>query len=78
MLVRSELHTYSTNPQYKSRTPTTANDIVKYVWTEVNQTPATPTPEESLRFFDENIVYEDFNYESAFVGKPALPLNALI
>jgi hypothetical protein len=51
--------------QYKSRTPKTASEIAKYLFNEVQGSDIN----ESMKLFDEGIVYRDFNYEDVFRGK---------
>ena len=53
------------------RRPTTCSEIVRYLWFDV-QASATSVVSESLDFFAKDVRYEDFNYEEAFVGKPAV------
>jgi hypothetical protein len=53
---------------YRRRTPRGASDLVRYLWTEVQGS----DPAESLRLFGDEIVYEDFNFETPFVGRAAV------
>lgn len=55
-------------PTYTSRSPTTARDIVDYLWREAY--PGGAKPDEALKLFAEDIRYEDFNYETPFLGLP--------
>jgi hypothetical protein len=57
-------------PTFTPKVPTRASEIVRYLWEEAYPNGADPS--EALRLFSETIVYEDFNYPSAFVGKPAV------
>jgi len=52
-------------PEYTSKTPSTANEIAKYLFDEVQGADVF----EALRFFDESIIYRDFNYEELLRGK---------
>jgi len=52
-------------PDYTSKTPKRANEIAKYLFNDVQGA----DPEEAMRFFDESIVYRDFNYEDVLNGK---------
>ena len=52
-------------PDYTSKTPKKANEIAKYLFNDVQGA----DPEEAMRFFDESIVYRDFNYEEVLNGK---------
>jgi len=52
---------------YTKRTPQGAQQVVEYLWKEVNQGGAEP--EEALKFFAEECIYEDFNYEEPLRGK---------
>ncbi|KAL7451040.1 hypothetical protein ACHAWC_002892 [Mediolabrus comicus] len=52
-------------PEYVSKTPTKANEIAKYLFNEVQGA----DPDEAMRFFDESIIYRDFNYEEVLRGK---------
>lgn len=51
-------------PQYQQQTPTAANEIAKYLFLDVQGSEI----DESMRFFDEQIVYRDFNYEDPLQG----------
>ena len=51
--------------EYEQRTPTVANGVVSYLFNDVQGS----SVDESMRFFDENIVYRDFNYEDVLNGK---------
>lgn len=52
---------------FTQRTPTSASDLVNYLWQEAYPNGADPT--EALRLFDgQKIRYEDFNYETPFLG----------
>lgn len=57
-------------PTYAKANPTTAKAIVEYLWCEAY--PKGATPDVALDLFDRDIVYEDFNYDEPFVGKPAV------
>jgi len=52
-------------PDYTPRSPKDANDIVKYLFNEVQGRDI----EIAMDFFSEDIVYRDFNYEEALKGK---------
>ena len=52
-------------PEYVSKTPTKANEIAKYLFNDVQGA----DPDEAMRFFDESIIYRDFNYEEVLRGK---------
>ena len=56
-------------PLAAPRVPSNASDLVSYLWREVQGT--SGFREEALRYFSENIVYEDLNFDAPFVGKPA-------
>jgi len=49
----------------EKRTPKTANEVAKYLFLEVQGGDV----DESMRLFDETIVYRDFNYEDPLNGK---------
>mmetsp|Transcript_26995 Transcript_26995/g.89588 ORF Transcript_26995/g.89588 Transcript_26995/m.89588 type:complete len:424 (-) Transcript_26995:104-1375(-) len=49
------------------RTPKTAGDIVRYLYGEVQQSGG-----DAARFYSEDVVYEDMNYDTPFVGKAAV------
>lgn len=57
-------------PTYTQRTPSTAAGVVDYLWREAYPGGAKPT--EALRLFAEDILYEDFNYPTPFIGKAAV------
>jgi hypothetical protein len=50
--------------EYTQRTPTTANEVAKYLFVDVQGGDV----DESMRFFDDSIVYRDFNYEETLQG----------
>jgi hypothetical protein len=50
-----------------SRTPAGASDIVKYLWLEVQG--CDDFKGEALRYFNDDIVYEDVNFNVPFVGQ---------
>lgn len=52
-------------PEYVQQTPQKANEIAKYLFNDVQGS----SPEEAMRFFDESIIYRDFNYEEVLRGK---------
>ena len=52
-------------PDYESKTPKKANEIAKYLFNDVQGADS----EEAMRFFDESIIYRDFNYEEVLKGK---------
>jgi hypothetical protein len=49
------------------RTPSDANDIARYLYTEVQR--STNNSDEAMRFFSDEIIYRDFNYEHVMRGK---------
>ena len=51
--------------EYEKRTPNTANEIAQYLYKEVQGS----SVDEAMRFFDESILYRDFNYEEILKGK---------
>ena len=51
--------------EYKPRDPTTASDMVDYLYNQVQGS----SVDESVRCFDESIVYRDFNYEEPLTTK---------
>jgi hypothetical protein len=50
---------------YEPKTPTKACDIVDYLFNTVQGS----SVDESMRLFDDSIVYRDFNYENVLIGK---------
>lgn len=50
---------------YKQRTPKAANEVAKYLFLEVQGGDVN----ESMRLFDESIMYRDFNYDEPLKGK---------
>ncbi len=50
---------------FQKRTPKTANEIAKYLFLEVQGGDV----DESMRLFDESIIYRDFNYDVPLNGK---------
>jgi len=50
---------------YEPRTPTDANDLVKYLFNEVQGRDV----DIAMDFFDESIIYRDFNFEDVLRGK---------
>mmetsp|Transcript_34210 Transcript_34210/g.45320 ORF Transcript_34210/g.45320 Transcript_34210/m.45320 type:complete len:365 (-) Transcript_34210:166-1260(-) len=51
--------------QYEQRTPTMASDVAKYLFCDVQGS----SVDESMRLFDDSIIYRDFNYEEVLRGK---------
>lgn len=51
--------------EYTPRTPKKANEVAKYLFNDVQGADS----EEGMRFFDESIIYRDFNYEEVLRGK---------
>ena len=51
-------------PADEKRTPETACDIARYLFLDVQGSEI----DESMRFFDDNIVYRDFNYDETLKG----------
>jgi hypothetical protein len=51
-------------PEYQQKTPTTANEISKYLFLDVQGSEI----DESMRLFDDSIVYRDFNNEDPLNG----------
>jgi len=54
------------NRSFMSQTPTVASDIARYLYEEVQ---GRSTSVEAMRFFSDDIVYRDFNYEDVMKGK---------
>lgn len=52
------------------RVPTSAPDLVAYLWLELQGTAGFRG--EALRYFSEDVVYEDMNFPEPFVGKSAV------
>eukprot|EP00592_Proboscia_alata_P011349 CAMPEP_0194383934 /NCGR_PEP_ID=MMETSP0174-20130528/70786_1 /TAXON_ID=216777 /ORGANISM="Proboscia alata, Strain PI-D3" /LENGTH=365 /DNA_ID=CAMNT_0039170645 /DNA_START=17 /DNA_END=1114 /DNA_ORIENTATION=+ len=50
---------------YEKKSPTVACEVAKYLFNDVQGS----SIDESMRFFDEDIVYRDFNYEDVLNGK---------
>ena len=57
--------TATPKPTFTTRTPTKACDIAKYLFLDVQGS----SIDESMRFFDDSIIYRDFNYEEPLSGK---------
>jgi hypothetical protein len=53
-------------PSPELKVPTSASDLVTYLWKEVN---GCDDKNMALNLFDDNILYEDFNFAKPFVGK---------
>ena len=51
-------------PQYVKKTPTTANEIAKYLFLEVQGSEI----DESIKLFDDKIIYRDFSYDEPLKG----------
>jgi hypothetical protein len=49
---------------FEQRTPTTASEVAEYLYLDVQGSSA----DEAMRFFDDNVVYYDFNYDTPFRG----------
>jgi len=52
-------------PTYESKTPTSANEVAKYLFCEVQGGDV----DESMRLFSNDIIYRDFNYDEVLRGK---------
>ena len=50
-----------------TQTPTTAPGIVKYLYGDVQESGG-----DAVRFYADDVVYEDMNYDTPFVGKTAV------
>jgi len=48
------------NPTYEQETPTSCSEIVDYIWNRAY--PKDAPVEEAVRFYSNDIVYQDFNY----------------
>lgn len=51
--------------EFEKKTPTSASEIAKYLFQEVQGSDI----DEGMRFFDESIIYRDFNFEEPLYGK---------
>lgn len=51
--------------EYEKKTPTKANEIAKYLFNEVQGA----SVDEGMRFFGDDIIYRDFNFENPLFGK---------
>ena len=59
----------ATPPQpYKKQTPTIANELAKYLFGDLQKAGTEESVDELMRFFDENVIYRDFNFEDALNG----------
>ena len=54
------------NRSFTARTPTVASDIARYLYEEIQ---GKSTSDEAIRFFSDDIIYRDFNYEEVMKGK---------
>jgi ketosteroid isomerase-like protein len=54
------------NPTYEEETPTSCTEIVDYIWNRAY--PNDADADEALRFYSQDIVYQDFNYPQPIVG----------
>ena len=52
---------------YEKKKPTVANELAKYLFIDLNANRRT-TVDELMEFFDDSVVYRDFNYENVLKG----------
>lgn len=58
----------ASNPQekaYEIKSPTVANEVARYLFLDLQ---ASKDRDEMIRFFDDNVVYRDFNFEEVLRG----------
>jgi hypothetical protein len=53
---------------YEKKTPTTASEIAKYLYVDLQGAEQKDGLEELLRFIDDGIIYRDFNFEDVLRG----------
>jgi hypothetical protein len=63
--LEKENNIFVPKPVYALKNPSKANEIVKYLWNDVQGSNKSI----ALSFFDDNIYYEDFNFNKPFIGK---------
>lgn len=54
------------NPTFVEETPTKCSEIVDYIWTRAY--PNDAPVEEALKFYDKDVIYQDFNYPEPIRG----------
>eukprot|EP00931_Biecheleriopsis_adriatica_P072422 TRINITY_DN4669_c0_g1_i1.p1 TRINITY_DN4669_c0_g1~~TRINITY_DN4669_c0_g1_i1.p1 ORF type:complete len:446 (+),score=105.65 TRINITY_DN4669_c0_g1_i1:63-1400(+) len=57
---------FGSGAEVARRTPSGASDLCRYLWSELQ---GRAPPDESLSFFADEVLYEDFNYEMPMRGK---------
>jgi len=53
---------------FEKRTPTVANELAKYLFVDLQNADHKEGTDELMRFFDDNVIYRDFNFENVFRG----------
>lgn len=53
---------------YEKRRPTKACDVAKYLFVDLNNAEPKEATEELMTFFDDSVVYRDFNFENPLRG----------
>lgn len=54
---------------FEKKSPTTANELTKYLFLDLQGNQDETGMDEMISFFDENVVYSDFNYEQPLRGR---------
>jgi hypothetical protein len=59
---------------FESKTPTLANELVKYLFLDLQYAEPESSREDSKRFWSDNIIYRDFNFEDVLRGPAEVQL----
>jgi hypothetical protein len=68
MLTTGEEWPASFQPLVSQSPQRTAHELVQYLFIDLQRVEPTTAIDELVRFFDDTVVYRDFNYESVFRG----------
>ena len=63
--ITSEVQPSEATALYTQKTPTVASELAKYLFTELQ---ASKDMDEMMRFFDDSVVYRDFNFDDVLRG----------
>lgn len=54
--------------QYEKQSPTIANELAKYLFGDLQQAGTDESMDEMIKFFDDKVIYRDFNFEDVLKG----------
>lgn len=53
---------------YEKQMPTVASELAKYLFGDLQKAGTTESVDEMIQFFDDNVIYRDFNFENVMNG----------